>query len=293
MDIESIVFKDPGAPQLLEVHAQQIERFQTYYIYVPFQDVSCPQIAGGYVPAGRIHAIDPPERRAQMRELPSQDTGMNINILRIEGPNNDVAVYLDQPKVIVQQLLTMYGREGATEISALRGMAKSEFARVDVNRLIFGERPPTTAKAIREHLGRLGDQLIRTTTAGSQKLLQIIEQVLAAVTACEVMCQAQIRTTHTQFDMARRGDPDSITAYSRRDLRAIEFAGITPQNEAINRVAAQQEQDRAVQTELLKELKAQNDRWEALASDMKNAVQSVADVMKAVTGNGGDRKSKG
>lgn len=299
---------DAAAAALFEQQQRELDRHQTRYVYLPFQDGLCPQIPGGYVPAGAIHPVPAPKGKINVKALPdgaqvlqivSPSLGVPDVAVRTQHKDPEmqrlydeieklkqmavsrgqeppsIAIYLHEVKPIVDSVTSLYAREGGIEVMGLFGMPEKVFEKYRINDFLFGlegERP-TTAKGILAQLREATKKIQAQKGEAGRVLNQAVGEIRKAVERCEQFCAEHVRQRHLEMD-----DPqnDAPKRYSRRDLRAIDFASITKRNEYLQRQAEQQEQATKAIPEMLEVMARREQQWAQMFGQMTETLKTIA-----------------
>jgi hypothetical protein len=296
---------------LWERNERAKKQFQTRYVYLPFVDGSAASSIG-YAPAGSIFPIEAPRGKmnarlvpegAQMLMVVSPSTGIPARLAQSAGVADagnpataallrriddlekkltegqqepkSIAVYLIETAPIVDTLLQYYGPEGGVEITSLAGMDAADFGRHKINDLLFGpegERP-TTAGAVREQMNKVLTRTSGSTSAAGRILNGCANEILASVDTCERYCVESMRVRHLNIDDEHNSDPKR---YSRRDLRALEFAGLARREDQKQMTIDLQEQSMRALPVMFGMLQAQNERWEKLFDRLIDKLDNTA-----------------
>jgi hypothetical protein len=259
-----------GIEQLDQKHRELIEQHQTQYVFVPLIDAACPAIPGGNVPSCKIVPIQAAEQRQQLWKFGTDRPH------RIEGELKNIGVYLCPPAPIVAGLLVEHTQYGAIKVKALAGMSAKQFEALDLNRKLFGDPLPRTAKGIRESLGRFAGTNDPVVSA-------IITEVLASVKACENFCHQWIDRRHRVMDDPNDQEPKR---YSTLDQRCLQFADIVPRDQMMADVVRNQTSAIAALPGLIERIERRDaeseKRWESLIAGMTGAFNNQAEAMKAI-----------
>lgn len=308
---------DRGTAELFERQQRELHKYQARYVYAPFQDMICPQVPGGFIPAGVIHPIPAPKGKINVKLLPegaqvlqvvspsmgiprpaSQVRHKDPEIERLlreiaelrqaamergqEPPS--VAIYLHEVAPIVGGVMSVYGREGAIEVTALFGMPENAFEKHRVNDMLFGpegERP-ATAKAVRERMQQVVKRASSQKGDAGRILTGIASEILASVEQCERFCKEHVRQRHLEMD-----DPqnDAPKRYSRRDLRAIEFIGAVRREEYTQQAAEQQQQAMSAIPQMLEAMERREQQWAQTFAEMSKALTAQTEALKSISAN--------
>jgi hypothetical protein len=308
--------RDIAAARLFEQDQRKLDKFQTRYVYLPFQDGQCAPIPGGYVPAGIIHPIPAPkgkcnvrllEKDAQVLEVVSPSAGVTdigapkrthgdpviqaliVEIERLQREARErgqepasIAIYLQETDLIVNSVVQRYLQEGAIEITALAGMPEAVFQRYQINQKVFGaDEVPQTAHAIRERLAALTGELGKKPTEAGAVLKAVADQILRSVATCEAFCKQHIEKRHLQMDNPQDTNPKG---YSRRDLRAIEFIGAIRREDYLQRREEEQREAALAIPKLLEAQERRDQMWAQMFEQMSNTMTEQTKTLQSIAG---------
>lgn len=272
---------------------KELEKYDTRYFFVPFQDVAHPSLQTGYAKAGEIVAIDAPKR-----PIPAWDLPMNgaetLGFARHQDQhgnevvNKSVVIYLDEPGPIINTLVQWSLSQGGTEIVALKGMPGETFTRMNVNALVFGDPVPRTADGLRAKMQAHLDRVKMDRSEGAQKLAEIAVQIIQSVDRCIGYTSDVLRETHAEMDTAKAGNNEAKKRYDRRDRRALEFSGAVPRDEVLTEMAREQRETQKAIPSILERLAEQEARSMELAKSMLQAINAQTEALKVIAANAGN-----
>lgn len=273
--------RDDFATGLREQQERELAKYETQFVFTPFQPAAINALDSA-IPEGRIVAIDPPERRALAISLPE-----GVNILRREGPDKNVAIYLDEVAPIVGLFLEIYRAEGAVVVPVLKGMSGRQFEKLGINRIVFGESPLRT---YRQYMERMESIKARAKDDEPGRVMRgIADAVLYSIGVAKSHAELVLQESHADMDSGKAGNPNAKRKYDRRDLRCIEFLEAVPREQAINMVAQQQQQSTAAIPALLERIAAQEERWAVVAEQMAAQTEALRAI---AAGQGQQAKGK-
>lgn len=312
---------DRATVELFEQQQRELNRYVTRYVFVPFLDGICQQVPGGYVPAGLIHPIPAPKAKIDRRLLPD-----GAQILQVVSPSEgipapksqaqhkdpdmqrlldevaalramsiakgmeppSVAIYLLETAPIVANITSIYGREGAVEITALRGMPDNAFAHYKINDLLFGSERPATLSALIKRMQAVIAQAQSQKSKPTEMLAKIASEIIVSARTCERFCKEHIRERHLQMEDPKDDNPKR---YSIRDHRALDLAELPRRYEYMERQAEEQKQaqEAAAKREerLIEMVQERDDKLATVLGDMAKVLQSIPEAFKALVSKSG------
>jgi hypothetical protein len=303
---------DSATVALFEQQQRELQRYQTRYVYAPFMDPICAQVPVGYVPAGAIHPIAAPKGKINKKALPegaqvlqvvSPSVGvpgppskpkqfdptlqaLNDRIAQLESDVAErrkeppsIAIYLHDVVPIVANLVSVYAREGLVEIRSLFGLPDAAFEKYRFNDLLFGpegERP-VTARGVRERMNAIIKQATAQKGEGALKLLLVAGEIVKSVDLSEAFAREHIRLRHIAMDDPNDPEPKR---YSRRDIRALEFAEIERRELVAQQTAAEQRMASQATPMLLEAMERRDKQMEKVFEGMTEALKAITKPTK-------------
>jgi len=300
---------------------KELEKYDTLYFFCPFADVAQGSLPLGYAPAGEIIPIEAPRRPIPAWDLPEKGAEtlgfakhQNVEVFQRVAPgvieldhvarqvvNTAVVFYLEEPRPVLSILVQNSMSQGGMEITALRGMPKGVFEKLNLNEAIFGTPRPKTADVLRKKMMEHINRAEKDQGEAAQKMASIAAQIIDSVNRCLGYTAGVLRDTHAQMDLAKAGNPDGKFGYDQRDMRAMEFSGAVPRDEAMNLMARQHQEMQASMPVVLDHMAKMEERWMTMFADMQaerqaereeraantQAMLATVDAMKAIAANAG------
>lgn len=223
----------------------QADQSALRYVFCPFDKMLILSPSG--VPpleAGRIHliphlpqAIGLPYLQLMFRDRPFDSKEVNY---KDETQSGEFRV---SPAPIVDQLTSVYGAQGAIQITALFNLSARVWQALDLNSLIFEGKTITKPEAYLEQFDRVRERVAGLKASGDkaefvQQAQRLIPQVLAELEASVLRASGWAKSKSEEFNTARANG--ELRKFSPFEHRVFNFASVTPHDQALGEVAAGQ-----------------------------------------------------
>lgn len=251
--------------------ATQLDRATIRYVFAPFDEMICDPL-GVNVPCGRIVPIS--AQGQPVGEVYLQALAQNGNFNPADYDlRNGVAEIEIAPAPLVDGLLSRYRDQGAIQIKSLYGVPVEDFTAGQFNEEIFGEGNCTFAGEYLARFAEVRAKFADDSSAFARRLMTCLAELEQSVSLAFGWATAQAEDANTQI---ANGDLRKFAEYHRRLFR---FSGVTPRDEALNKVARDQQTALAalpavVQT-VVDQAKAAQPDWKELGRGLAEGLKET------------------
>lgn len=247
---------------------QQIDKATIRYIFAPFAEMLCEPLSMS-VPRGQIVPIS--VQGQPVGEVYLATLTENAGDMAKYNVRNGIGEIEISPAVLVDGMLSRYKDQGAIQIKALFGLPVDLFVDGRVNEEIFGDGEYPTAESYLERFNEVRGQFASDSSTFGQKMIGTLQELTESVNLAWAWTRVEAENANVGIT---NGDLKKFSEYHRNCFR---FSGVTPRDEALNRVATDQASLGQALPEVVREVgrvaQANQPDWEAfgrgLASGMK------------------------
>lgn len=247
---------------------EQIDKATIRYIFTPFAEMLCEPLSVS-VPRGRIIPIS--AQGQPVGEVYLATLSENAGDLAKYNIRNRIGEIELSPAVLVDNILPRYRDQGAIQVKALFGLPVERFLAARVNEEIFGDEEYFSAEAYLNRFNEVRGRFAGDSSAFGQKLIITLQELVDSVNMAWAWSRVEAENANIGIT---NGDLKKFSEYHRMCFR---FSGVTPRDEALNRVA----QDQASLTQVLPETvrgfaeaaKAAAPDWEALGRGLAKGIK--------------------
>lgn len=223
----------------------QADQSALRYVFCPFDTMMIFSPTG--VPPlepGKIHliphlpqAIGMPYLALMFRDRPFDGKEVRFNSSTQSG---EIRI---SPAPIVDQLTSVYGHQGAIQVTTLFNLAARTWAAMDLNGLIFEGKRFTKPEEYLAQFDRVRDRVAAMKAQGAkaefiEQAQRLVPRVLEELERAVMTANGWAKSKAQEFNAARQNG--ELKKFSPFERRVFEFASVTPHDQALNEMAVNQ-----------------------------------------------------